>query len=243
MRMSCNGCRVLRKGCSDDCTIRPCLQWIKSPDSQANATLFLAKFYGRAGLINLIDAGPQHLRPAVFRSLLYEACGRIVNPVYGSVGLLWSGNWAQCQAAVDAVLRGTPIMQMPSAPDAPPPHLIDPFKTYDIRHVSKDSSSVELNKVKNRTRFKRPINKPTSPSESIGRVNLGDLSFEQFREPWSSQMANGDSSKDDESMFSIETVEDVNRDREPNQNLNNSGSDDGDEVAGLELTLGLVPVQ
>ncbi|GMQ10924.1 hypothetical protein CsSME_00053733 [Camellia sinensis var. sinensis] len=50
MRVSCNGCRVLRKGCSDNCTIRPCLQWIKTPESQANATVFLAKFYGRAGL-------------------------------------------------------------------------------------------------------------------------------------------------------------------------------------------------
>lgn len=45
------------------CTIRPYLQWIKSPDSQANATLFLAKFYGRTGLLNLINAGPQNFRP------------------------------------------------------------------------------------------------------------------------------------------------------------------------------------
>ncbi|KAJ9163349.1 hypothetical protein P3X46_023026 [Hevea brasiliensis] len=238
MRMSCNGCRVLRKGCSDDCNIRPCLQWIKSPDSQANATLFLAKFYGRAGLINLIEAGPPHLRPAVFRSLLYEACGRIVNPVYGSVGLLWSGNWAHCQAAVDAVLRGTPIMQMPSAPDSPPPHLIDPLKTYDIRHVSKDPNSLELNKVKNRTRFKGSVSNPSSPSEALCRVNHGELSFEQLREPWLSQLANGDSSRDDESMFSVETVED-----EPNRALKfNNLSDNGDEV-GLDLTLGLVPVK
>ncbi|EMS48698.1 hypothetical protein TRIUR3_33679 [Triticum urartu] len=42
MRLSCNGCRVLRKGCSEDCSIRPCLQWIKSPEAQANATVFLA---------------------------------------------------------------------------------------------------------------------------------------------------------------------------------------------------------
>jgi len=61
--MSCNGCRVLRKGCSEDCSIRPCLEWIKNPESQANATVFLAKFYGRAGLMNLINAGPQNLRP------------------------------------------------------------------------------------------------------------------------------------------------------------------------------------
>lgn len=63
MRMSCNGCRILRKGCGDNCSIKPCLQWIETPDSQANATLFLAKFYGRAGLMNLINACPQHLRP------------------------------------------------------------------------------------------------------------------------------------------------------------------------------------
>ena len=65
MRMSCNGCRVLRKGCSDNCAIRPCLQWIRSPDAQGNATVFLAKFYGRAGLINLITAGPEHVRPGM----------------------------------------------------------------------------------------------------------------------------------------------------------------------------------
>jgi len=65
MRMSCNGCRVLRKGCSDNCAIRPCLQWIRSPDAQGNATVFLAKFYGRAGLVNLITAGPEHVRPGM----------------------------------------------------------------------------------------------------------------------------------------------------------------------------------
>ncbi|WVZ72096.1 hypothetical protein U9M48_020609 [Paspalum notatum var. saurae] len=132
MRMSCNGCRVLRKGCSDNCAIRPCLQWIRSPDAQGNATVFLAKFYGRAGLINLITAGPEHVRPAIFRSLLYEACGRMLNPVYGSVGLLWSGNWQLCQSAVESVLRGMPIAQPPPAATAVPP-----LRSCDIRHVAR----------------------------------------------------------------------------------------------------------
>ncbi|CAN6345604.1 unnamed protein product [Urochloa humidicola] len=142
MRLSCNGCRVLRKGCTEACTIRPCLQWIKAPDAQANATVFLAKFYGRAGLLNLIDAAPSdELRPAVFRSLLYEACGRIVNPVYGSVGLLWSGSWHLCQAAVEAVLKGSPIVQIsPDQAVAPgPAHLhkaASAAACYDIRHVA-----------------------------------------------------------------------------------------------------------
>lgn len=157
MRLSCNGCRVLRKGCSEDCSIRPCLQWIKSPEAQANATVFLAKFYGRAGLMNLINAGTDDsLRPGIFRSLLYEACGRIVNPIYGSVGLLWSNNWQMCQAAVEAVLSGKPIVQVSSedaAADRPPP-----LKAYDIRHVSTSpAADGRLHKVAKpgRTRFKR----------------------------------------------------------------------------------------
>ncbi|KAG1347096.1 LOB domain-containing protein 41 [Cocos nucifera] len=170
MRMSCNGCRVLRKGCSENCSIRPCLQWIKNPESQANATVFLAKFYGRAGLMNLINAGPEHLRPAIFRSLLYEACGRIVNPIYGSVGLLWSGSWQLCQTAVEAVLKGAPIMQIPSETAASTP--VPPLKAYDIRHVSKDPdaaaaasrATVELHKIsKSRTRFKRPAATKAKP--------------------------------------------------------------------------------
>ncbi|KAJ6749074.1 LOB DOMAIN-CONTAINING PROTEIN 38 [Salix purpurea] len=158
MRASCNGCRVLRKGCGDDCSIKPCLQWIKNPDSQANATLFLAKFYGRAGLMNLINDGPQHLRPAIFKSLLYEACGRIVNPVYGSVGLLWTGSWQQCQAAVEAVLKGEPITEIESTDQLA-------LDASDIRHVSKEgdwSASHHLRKVKPKSLFKRSASKPKS---------------------------------------------------------------------------------
>ncbi|KAL3692680.1 hypothetical protein R1sor_006331 [Riccia sorocarpa] len=105
-RMSCNGCRVLRKGCSESCILRPCLQWIESADAQGHATVFVAKFFGRSGLMGFISAVPPNQRPAVFQSLLYEACGRTVNPVFGAVGLLWAGNWAACQAAVETVLKG-----------------------------------------------------------------------------------------------------------------------------------------
>jgi len=104
--MSCNGCRVLRKGCSESCILRPCLQWIESADAQGHATVFVAKFFGRAGLMGFITAVPETQRPALFQSLLYEACGRTVNPVFGAVGLLWAGNWQVCQAAVETVLKG-----------------------------------------------------------------------------------------------------------------------------------------
>ncbi|RWV89920.1 hypothetical protein GW17_00047914 [Ensete ventricosum] len=61
--MSCNGCRILRRGCSDSCLLRPCLQWIDSAEAQAHATVFVAKFFGRAGLMSFISAVPSSQRP------------------------------------------------------------------------------------------------------------------------------------------------------------------------------------
>ncbi|KAK4260162.1 hypothetical protein QN277_003312 [Acacia crassicarpa] len=111
--MSCNGCRVLRKGCSENCILRPCLQWIDNPQAQGHATVFVAKFFGRAGLMSFISNVPPNQRPALFQSLLFESCGRTVNPVNGAVGLLWTGNWHVCQAAVETVLRGGTLKPMP----------------------------------------------------------------------------------------------------------------------------------
>ncbi|XP_062188453.1 LOB domain-containing protein 37-like [Phragmites australis] len=111
--MSCNGCRVLRKGCSDECMLRPCLQWIEGAEAQGHATVFVAKFFGRAGLMSFLAAVPEPQRPAVFQSLLYEAAGRTINPVSGAVGLLGAGNWHLCQAAVETVLRGGSIRSLP----------------------------------------------------------------------------------------------------------------------------------
>ncbi|KVH98287.1 LOB domain-containing protein 39-like [Cynara cardunculus var. scolymus] len=104
---SCNGCRVLRKGCGNTCVLRPCLEWIQSPDSQGHATLFLSKFFGRSDLINFISSAPPgHRRTELFRSLLYEAVGRTLNPINGAMGLLSTGNWDLCEAAVRTVLAG-----------------------------------------------------------------------------------------------------------------------------------------
>ncbi|PKA53646.1 LOB domain-containing protein 38 [Apostasia shenzhenica] len=112
--MSCNGCRVLRKGCSESCVLRPCLQWIESPEAQGHATVFVAKFFGRAGLTSFLSAVPESQRPALFQSLLFESCGRTVNPVTGAVGLLLSGNWHLCQSAVETVLRGGTLHPLPA---------------------------------------------------------------------------------------------------------------------------------
>ncbi|CAK9145829.1 unnamed protein product [Ilex paraguariensis] len=111
--MSCNGCRVLRKGCNENCILRQSLQGVDNPQAQANATIFVAKFFGRAGLMSFLSAVPESQRPALFQSLLFEACGRTVNPVNGAVGLLWTGNWHVCQSAVETVLRGGVIRALP----------------------------------------------------------------------------------------------------------------------------------
>ncbi|KAA8541221.1 hypothetical protein F0562_025172 [Nyssa sinensis] len=249
MRMSCNGCRVLRKGCSENCTIRPCLQWIKSPESQANATVFLAKFYGRAGLQNLINAGPEHLRPAIFRSLLYEGCGRIVNPIYGSAGLLWSGNWHLCQAAVEAVLNGSEIVQVSS--ESAVSAMSPPLKACDIRHVSKDEnsgqstvSSHDLHKVKTRGKFKRVAAKAKL------KVEPAVDQAAQVMWSWSHKELDGSASHDSVACKRAE---------QPSREGESAGSDSmsvetveaslvkGDELGDgsdveLELTLGFEPV-
>ncbi|KAM0909095.1 hypothetical protein ACQ4PT_015042 [Festuca glaucescens] len=55
---------------------------------------------------------------ALFRSLLYEACGRTINPVSGAIGLMWTSNWDLCQAAADAVLRGESLRALSAVPAA-----------------------------------------------------------------------------------------------------------------------------
>ncbi|KAL6964094.1 hypothetical protein U1Q18_035150 [Sarracenia purpurea var. burkii] len=135
--MSCNGCRILRKGCNENCILRESLQGIESSQAQANATIFVAKFFGRAGLMSFLSSVSQSERPALFQSLLFEACGRTVNPVNGAVGLLWTGNWNLCQSAVETVLRGglpRPIPELFSG-DAPADESTDVSDTSNINFL------------------------------------------------------------------------------------------------------------
>jgi hypothetical protein len=128
---------------------------------------------------------------AIFKSLLYEACGRIVNPIYGAVGLLWSGNWAKCQGAVEAVLAGSSPIMGTGDHDQALFHSNAHLKACDKRGVPKkekeDSISAAsrdvLHKVKARAGFKRSVIKPRP----------------QVIDSWLSQ--------ENESMFSVETVE------------------------------------
>ncbi|XP_016476601.1 LOB domain-containing protein 37-like [Nicotiana tabacum] len=163
--MSCNGCRVLRKGCSENCILRPCLQWIETAEAQGHATVFVAKFFGRAGLMSFISAVPENQRPSLFQSLLYEAAGRTVNPVNGAVGLLWTGNWHVCQAAVETVLRGGALRRIPDFLSASldideASECTDVFK---VEHPSQNNMQPKMHK---RRRF---------PEEASKVLQLADL--------------------------------------------------------------------
>ncbi|KAK6116338.1 hypothetical protein DH2020_049800 [Rehmannia glutinosa] len=235
--MSCNGCRVLRKGCSEDCTLKPCLQWIKPPLSQANATLFLAKFYGRAGLFNLINAAPAHLRTEIFRSLLYEACGRIINPVYGSVGLMCSGDWPRCQAAVAAVLEGAPLIKQVTDDDDDSSTAV---QGCDIRHLS----AASLHRVRTRNRTKRSASNSMSRVDSVADELSPESEAKFTITGWAGDEDFAEELKRAPShdSFSVETVEPslVNR---CEKSVRGVEPEPRPSEIGLELTLGRNPVR
>ncbi|GLJ44736.1 hypothetical protein SUGI_0940640 [Cryptomeria japonica] len=115
--------------------------------------------------MKLLNSGPNHQRPVIFRSLLYEACGRIINPIYGSVGLQWTGNWHSCQAAVESVLKGHPL-QMEGPPDSPTSDCSD-TKPSPSRLIDSILTDRPL-KLRNRCRFKRSLHrKPTTHLEKL----------------------------------------------------------------------------
>nr|XP_009783239.1 PREDICTED: LOB domain-containing protein 38-like isoform X2 [Nicotiana sylvestris] len=119
--MSCNGCRVLRRRCSDNCTLRACLDGIDDPRAQGNATLFVSKFFGRSDLMAFISAVPENRRPA---------CGRTVNPVTGAVGLLSTGNWHVCQKAVETVLVGGNLRPVFAGTLTPTAYMDETFESF-----------------------------------------------------------------------------------------------------------------
>lgn len=139
------------------------------------------------------------LSTAIFKSLLFEACGRIVNPIHGSLGLMCSGSWQLCQAAVEAVLKGKPITSISSDSESA-------FRACDIRHVSKDNGSDKLHKVKSRTRCKRSGPKP-NPSKLLPEGFLGEFCESKSHESEVSQHRSNGSDNGEGDSVSVETVE------------------------------------
>lgn len=62
----CEGCRRLRKRCDkDDCVLQPCLEslWKHNKLYQGNATVFLAKYFGRKRFFELLQDVTKEERP------------------------------------------------------------------------------------------------------------------------------------------------------------------------------------
>lgn len=189
-----------------------------------------------------------------------------MNPIYGSVGLLWSGSWQLCQAAVEAVLKGAPITPITS--EAATHGRGPPLKAYDIRHVSKDENSAASNeltqqRVKTRSRKRSSLAKPKLQEEMksgndekriefgsveeviVNRAGSHESSISHQSEAVNAAVVVDLESKESESMASVETAEtsmNLFRDEpEPNRGLKGIERT-GEENVGLELTLGLEPV-
>ena len=158
-----------------------------------------------------------------------------MNPIYGSVGLLWSGNWLPCQNAVEAVLNGAPITQIGS--EAAECDNGPPLKAYDIRHVSKEDNpagSKDLHRVRTRRRFKRSAVKSkasqvwSAPVEDSGPDELNRSTSHESSLSHQSEVAAAEKMNVEGQSREVESV--------PNPN---EAADDGE--IELELTLGFEP--
>lgn len=176
--------------------------------------------------------------------MLYEACGRIVNPIYGSVGLMWSGSWQLCQDAVEAVLKGAPITQI--AADAADSKDVPPLKAFDIRHVTKEgddlSGSGDLHRVRNRCRFKRAASKAKRSRARAGSPEESGNEEPSHGSSLSHQSGTAEPApippppQREESLGSAETPE-------PEADQEVSEREGGVEGIELDLTLGFEPIK
>jgi len=144
----------------------------------------------------------------------------MVDPVFGSTGLLSTGNWHLCEAAATAVLSGAPIQKA----------------LLDIRHVAKSDKSCgpdALHRVKSRTsKFKRRAAKPKvdstvaelAESELDGQGSLSHDSVSGLTRTSENKIVGGEA----DSSCSENVVEPA-------------ASNDGE--IELELTLGWGPVK
>lgn len=179
-----------------------------------------------------------------------------MNPIYGSVGLMWSGSWQLCQNAVEAVLKGDPITQIPTDHAAANKNG-PPLNAYDIRHVNKEdnlSGSNDLHRVRARCRFKRSSVRAKTKSllaagsgEESGHEEVNRSPSHESSLSHQSELAGPvveRESQESESLVSGETAEaDLLGRAEPNPEPEPARYDDEVAEMELELTLGSAPVK
>lgn len=131
------------------------------------------------------------------------------------MGLLWSGNWQRVQEAVEAVLAGSPIMQLVSCDDsAAEGHPIMPMKGSDIRHLTTTSSAAAFNhphrvKTPRKNRFKRTSSGSTAAVHGNENEPPAKFSITGWEDKEEKEVVEDEEMKRAPShdSFSVETVE------------------------------------
>jgi hypothetical protein len=173
----------------------------------------------------------------------------MLNPVYGSVGLLWSENWKLCQDAVENVLRGVPIAQPPPAATAVPP-----LKTCDIRHVARRGGDIHGVANSSRGQFKRRVAQRCARSDTAielvfsrpASAMLVDvrqalpLSWAPAGKPGQEYSVSHDAVPETDSNSNTVSVDTVEASHVSQSEPEAPREIDGREV-GLDLALGLLP--
>jgi hypothetical protein len=109
----------------------------------------------------------------VFKSLLFEASGRLLNPTHGALGLFWTGQWSRCEAAVEAVLAGSNINDVTTVEGQTSSFDVENHglpTTYDICRVAR-GTNVD---IKEKTQFKR-VGSVFKPKPRVGLVSKATL--------------------------------------------------------------------
>ncbi|GAA0162746.1 hypothetical protein Leryth_024887 [Lithospermum erythrorhizon] len=174
----------------------PCLNWMNSSVLQDSAVTILAKFYNPKEVLDILCHTPQHRRAGVLVCLLYEVCGRLLDPENGLEGLFRSGHWEKCYYAVRAILKGETITPLPTSN---PIHQM----TIGIKNVVVTIDELDNNKyIENKG--KRPMvdddgdEEPINPSKrqcsSFERGESSEINQKseifQFRDPGDSSSSN-----------------------------------------------------
>ena len=150
-----------------------------------------------------------------------------MNPVFGSTGLLSTGSWHLCEAAVGAVLRGEPIQHVTF--DVAGQQL----KPCDIRHPAKSGKSCGSDEVlkSRRSRFKRRAGKP-KPGVELGVAQLVAACVENELD----DSVSPDSGSGVSEHRSVEQLGGGEAESGSDESLKPARADDGEPE--LELTLG-----
>lgn len=166
------------------------------------------------------------------------------------MGLMWSGNWQECQAAVEAVLKGAPLVQVSdtndqsSAIQAPPITLL---QGCDIRHLSTNTAIPEpIHHLKTRKRSAVEINNPLH--SVVAAAELMNETEEKFTitgwdcgedyKAFVDQLKRPPSHEYD--SYSVETVEPLLLN--PGTGFKPEPHHTENDDSGLELTLGFNPM-